>query len=385
MYFNKIKIKSVCHSLIFTILLLGVSLLLMLFYYKDVKQGIFHQYTDITGLSSEELEAYEYDFVTLKITEHEGCLNYCSTSTNEEDTQWKMSEEERAEFINADTTRYLYKLPGKDYSRYMVLALNPDEMIRMNQIFADELDSFSVTGRLKEVNKPCQDVQMTFLNSYRKTFGKDYNRDQVWMSYELIEGSPDYNYYIYEVLLFGLGVVLALWGVIRLVKAFCGIYTRKFFKDIEKSGYTDVVVYEDYLNAESFGRIKIGKLFAFVDIGATSPRAAKLEDVFWAYPCVSFFMTVPGFHHIVSRRDQFIEVKETNMLRLHSLSQGVIVSKKASKNDVFQAILYLQNHYPFIANGWNRENYDAYRAGEEALLKKAYHKYAHEYLETSES
>lgn len=81
------------------------------------------------------------------------------------------------------------------------------------------------------------------------------------------------------------GLVLLIWGIVRICRAATGSYLKKFRKTIAAEGCTETAVESDFNSAQSFtknGNIKIGRLFIY-DMSGSVPTAIPASKMMWAH------------------------------------------------------------------------------------------------------
>lgn len=87
-------------------------------------------------------------------------------------------------------------------------------------------------------------------------------------------------------LIFGVGVLLIIWGVYRIVKGAKGGYMKKFRKAYEDAGYTEASIEADLANAfscEKKNDVKVGRLCTYYNLNSQLPALIPNKKIMWAY------------------------------------------------------------------------------------------------------
>ncbi len=194
---------------------------------------------------------------------------------------------------NATTiTDYYYVIwTGNDEStdwRYMSL--------KVPTKYGTDLDNMAMNTAEGIVSEP-----ITFYGKIKKLdsgelyYFKDYFKDSGWTDEEIeAETIP---YYIDSfsfspalsgggyVIAFGAGVVLLIYGIIRIASAASGGALKKIHKDIADAGFTESSIEADYASAKFFdkkGTLRVGRLMTYYTAGSI-PRALPNNKMMWAY------------------------------------------------------------------------------------------------------
>ena len=193
------------------------------------------------------------------------------------------------------TTTYLYYITwtGDDYAtdyRFITVKVPADMKSAMNGImdFTNEDDyshSIHITGKIKKLSQEDYDyfeeyfVDLCgFTQAQFEAMTLPYYID-VNMSLE--KGFK----YIYVAVVVG-GIVLVIWGILRIINAAGGKSLKKFIRDYENAGFTESAIENDVASAVSYTRhddTKLGRLCFYYNLNSAGPRAIPNNKIMWAY------------------------------------------------------------------------------------------------------
>lgn len=103
-------------------------------------------------------------------------------------------------------------------------------------------------------------------------------------------GSTNYG----PLALFGVGVLLVIWAVYRIIKGARGGYMKKFRKAYEEAGYTEASIESDLANAFSCAKkndVKVGRLCTYFNLNSQIPALLVNSRIMWAYQCTTTHRT----------------------------------------------------------------------------------------------
>ena len=271
--FEELKKKILKSSILGSVLLILVGLGLAGWNAIDAFYSVTG-YPDFTQLTPDQIT--EGKLVEFNATESFGCY---------------LEEYERNTKTNAiRTTHYYYIIWSGDENstdwRYMsakVPTSYQHELDEMTENTFNEVASqpISLCGKIRK------------LDSEEYSYFQDYFRQADFTDEEIAEGTLPY--YIdcknkvalsgMYIVLFSVGALLLLWGIVRIVKAAGGGSLKKLRKDMEKAGYSESMADSDYRSATSFdkkGTLKIGRLMTYYITGSDA-RAIPNNKIMWAY------------------------------------------------------------------------------------------------------
>lgn len=271
--FEELRKKAIKSSLFLCILLIGGGLVLTVWHAMNVYY-VFAGYADFSELRPEQIRS--------QLVEVDVKANY----------DYFMSEYEyNSKTKQSRTTHYYYVIYTGDENdmdyRYMSIKVPAQYQRRMDEMkentFQQMLsDPIHFRGKIRK------------LDSEEYGYFQEYFQEQGWSAQEIEEGTLPYYIDAYDgsnsmdgayVILFGVGVGLLIWGIVRLVKVLTGSCLNDMRKTIEASGYTESQIETDYRNAAAFGKkdmIRVGRLMTYYINGATA-RAVPNNKIMWAY------------------------------------------------------------------------------------------------------
>lgn len=154
--------------------------------------------------------------------------------------------------------------------------------------------------------------------------------------------------------IFGAGLVLLVWGIIRILRAANGSYLKKLRADITNAGYSEGSIESDFNNATAFcknGDIRLGRLFSYVELNSSVPRAIFNSKILWVY------------QNTTTHRTNGIKTGTTYSLVYFVDGQknpfNISVPNEATAQEI---LLKMNTMFPWIVTGYSEE------------LKKLYNK-----------
>ena len=105
-----------------------------------------------------------------------------------------------------------------------------------------------------------------------------------------VAGSTNYG----PLVLFGIGALLIIWAVYRIIKGARGGYMKKFRKAYEEAGYNDATIEADLANAFSCAKkndVKVGRLCTYYNLNSQIPALIVNSRIMWAYQCTTTHRT----------------------------------------------------------------------------------------------
>lgn len=230
-------------------------------------------YKDFTQLKPEEIKS---QLVKVDLTENFGCF---------------MEQRSKNTKTNAVKTTHLYYIiwTGDDNAedwRYMAIkvpARYEKQMDAMTTNTYNEIRSEAIpfTGKIKKLD----DKEYSYFKDFLKELGMtDADISAMTLPYYIDYGSQGAMTALY-VGLFGVGMVLMIYGIFRLAKSAGGSSLKKLRQDITAAGYTEAAVEADYRDAQSYdkkGILKVGRLMTYYILGSDA-RAIPNNKIMWAY------------------------------------------------------------------------------------------------------
>ncbi len=144
------------------------------------------------------------------------------------------------------------------------------------------------------------------------------------------------------------GLLLVLWGVIRLIKSFTGGFLKKFYKDLKEAGFTVESLESDYEYSKSSdmkisGVVGLGQRAVFYMDGA-HPRVTSTKKLLWAYT------------NITQHRTYGIPTGKTYGVAIFAEGRGNFLTVGAKNEaDAKEILQYLVTKYPWMIVGYSEE------------------------------
>ncbi|MCH5274086.1 MAG: hypothetical protein J1E35_10460 [Lachnospiraceae bacterium] len=171
------------------------------------------------------------------------------------------------------------------------------QMDKMAQNTYDDLLSAPITfyGKIKKLGS----TETQYFNDFwHEVDFTAENIQELTMPYyiEVDRAGKTTRRIFYMTLFFG-GLAMALWAVLRAIKASKGGYLKKIRQIIDSVGCSEYAVESDFnaaIPVEGNKSAKIGKLFIYHDIRSTVPRAIPTTNIAWAYQTTTTFRNKYG-------------------------------------------------------------------------------------------
>lgn len=274
--FEELKKKSFKSSLILSVILLIIGLSLAICNAGNA----FFATTGYEQFESLEPDKIKNQLVDVELVENFGC---CIEEYEENtDTHYQR------------TTDYYYIIYTGSYDdletdyKYMAIKVAASYGNKMDEMTENTYNGIlsspiSFSGKIQKMN----DEEYSYFSDFFKEMGfTDEDIEEYTLPYYIntyvSKGSQNGVY----IVVFLIGIALIAWGIVRIVKGSKGAYLKNLYKDIATIGCTEASVESDLNTAASYtkkGKIKIGRLFTYYELGSTSPRAIPNSKIMWAY------------------------------------------------------------------------------------------------------
>lgn len=263
--FEELRKKTFKKSLIWSVIVLIIGIALIAWKIADL-----FLITDFTTLTPDEIGG---QFVKLELKENYGCYLEAyerNTKTGSERT----------------TDLYYLILTGDDFAtdyRFMTVKIPARYEKKMEQMAEDtynetETAAIHLRGKIKELDSTDSYYLRSFFLQQDFT-SEEY--DALTLPYYI-----DFTYSTTSLnIFFGCGILLTLYGIVRIVKGANGGYLKKFRKDIAAGGYGEASIESDFASAKSFDKkdaLKSGKLMTYYTSGSEM-RAIPNNKLIWCY------------------------------------------------------------------------------------------------------
>lgn len=176
---------------------------------------------------------------------------------------------------------------------------------------------------------------------------------------------------VYIILLVGAGL-LALWGIVRIIKATSGSYVKAFTKDIQAAGCTETSAFSDLNNAFSFSgdNIKVGRQLFFHGMNDTVPRAIPVNKILWAY------------QNTTTHRTNGVKTGTTYSLMIFVDGSKSATTISVPSEAVAQGVLQQMNTmYPWVVIGYSEEIKKLFNKDRAQFLQLRYNTVEHTAVE----
>lgn len=356
--FETIRKKSFKKVLIVSIILILAGGALMVFKAQDTFYGIFG-YQDFTKLEPDEIKN---QLVDIELVANYGC--------------YLEQYEENTDTHSVKTTHYYYVIytgapddVASDY-KFMTIKVPARYGTQMDNMATNTYDGIpsspiNFSGKIKK------------LDSKEYKYFKEFWEDNEFTEEEIEEWTLPY--YISMVdkagnngvnfVLFGAGLFLLVWGILGIVRAFNGSYLKKLRKDITDAGYSAESLESDFNGAAVFCKkedIRIGRLFSYVDLNSSLPRAIFNGKILWAY------------QNTTTHRTNGIKTGTTYSIMYFVEGQKNALVVSVPDEATAQAILQkMSTMFPWIVFGYSEELKKLFSKERSQFMELRYNKVEH--------
>lgn len=351
--FDKLKKKSIKKSLFSVILLVVIGLFLI---------GV--QFSSLMSLLKGHAK-----FETLAPDEiYEGLIVDASINTNF--GYFAESYEENTDTHATRTTDLYYVIWTGDEDdedfRYMgikVPASDEDAMEAMAEAtyYYEYSDPIAYSGTIKKMND----------EEYK--YFKEYFTDSDWTEEEVEDWTLPYYINVGALtggaaatvyVIFGIGVVLVLLGIITFITALNGGKLKALKKELEAAGISDTETEYDYESARVFDEkagIRIGRKLTYF-MGGSKPHVIPNDKLVWA------------FQRTITHRTNGIKTGTTYEVVLNNYDKKsfhVSVKKEAMSVEILQ---YIAQNMPWVVVGYNDDLNKLFNKDYQNFLEICYNK-----------
>lgn len=274
------------------------------------------------------------------------------------------------------TTTHLYYITwtgdenATDY-RYITIKVPKKYQSRMDEIMEDTYNDvysspLELTG---QIHKLSEEDYGYFEEYFVDTCGFSQSEFEASTSlyYINIFKSTASQNGAYLVFFFG-GVLLSVWGIIRIVKAFNGSYIKKFQQQYQAAGYSDSMIESDMNSAVSFLKkdvLKLGRLCLY-DLQGTAPVAVPVSKILWAYQSTT------------THRTNGIKTGTTYSIQLFTdgakNAMAIAVPSEAAAQEILQKMNAM---YPWVVIGYSAELPKMFKKDRQQFLQLRYNTVEH--------
>ena len=263
---------------------------------------------------------------------------------------------------------------------YIILTRDGEAMddrflsIKVPARYGSELDAMAMaTAEGRETTPMTFYGKIKKLDSEEMYYFKDFFKDVDWTDEDIeAETLPYYIDYIWQpatmiyVVLFVAGIVLLIYGIIRIASAASGGSLKKLHKDI--AGFTESSVESDFRNAKFFdkkGTLRVGKLMTYYMSGSV-PRAIPNNKMMWAY------------QNTVTHRTNGVKTGTTYNVMVYGETAPKGLTFSVANEAVSQDMLnYFNATLPWVVVGYSDELKKLYNKDRAQFLQLRYNSCEH--------
>lgn len=268
--FEELKKKTLKSSLLGSIILILAGLGLAGWNALDAFYSVIG-YTDFTTIPTEDISS---QLVTVDLKYNFGCY---------------LEEYEKNTKTGSTKTTHLYYVIGTEDVespdidwKFMSIKVPASYASRMDKMYEGDTTPVTFSGKIKKLDAE----ETRYFREYFEEAGfTDAEIDAATIPYYIQCFASPVSMSSMYIVLFAVGALLLIWGIVRVVKVTSGASLSKLRKDITAAGYTEASIDSDYRNAKSFdkkGSLKVGRLMTYY-LSGSSARAINNSKMMWAY------------------------------------------------------------------------------------------------------
>lgn len=341
--FETLRKKSVKSVLVGSIILILIGLGLVFFQGPEAFYAVVG-YADFESLEPDDIH-------TRMLVDVDLSLNWgCFVEEYEESTSthYRQTTDLYYVILTGDWTREYY-VDGFDY-RYMAVKVPASYEKRMEEMADNTYDGYlsdpiSFSGKILKMDSEVYKYFTEYF-VYEDGFTMEEFEEITFPYYIQVLDSKSSTSGIAIVIYLG-GLILLIWGIVRICRAASGSYLKRFRKAIAAEGCTEATVENDFNSAQSFtknGSIKIGRLFIY-DLSSSVPKAIPVSKVMWAYQITT------------THRTNGIKTGTSYSIMIYVESgDRLSITLQVPSEAVSQAILEKMNiNFPWIVVGFSED------------------------------
>lgn len=350
---DKLKKKSIKKSLFSVILLVVIGLILIGVEFSNLK-SLLNGHVKFETLTPEEIS--EDVIVDASINTNFGCF----AEYYEENTDTHVTRTTDLYYIiwtgDEDDEDYRYigiKVPVED----------EDAMEAMAEAtyYYEYSDPIEYSGAINKMN----DEEYQYFKEYFIESGWTEEEFEEWtLPYYISVGALTGGAAVTVYVIFGIGVLLVLIGILRLVLSLNGGGLKTFKKELEAAGYSEADVEYDYESARVFDEkngIRIGRKLTYFMSGS-KPHAIPNDKLVWA------------FQRTITHRTNGIKTGTTYEVVLNNYDKKSFHISVAKENMSVEILQYIGQTMPWVVVGYNDDLNKLYNKDYQNFLQLCYNK-----------
>lgn len=269
--------------------------------------------------------------------------------------------------VERTTDLYYVILTGDEYDDdfcFMGLKVSPTYMKRMDKMaeasyYGEATETIKFSGAINKMDKD----EYKYFKEYLMEGGLTAKEvEEYALPYYISSGALTGGAATTVYVITGLGVLLILFAVFRVIYALNGGNLNKLKKEIEASGYSEERVSSEYASAPVLNKgneLRIGKTFLFY-LDGSKPRLIKNDSIVWAY------------QKTTTHRTNGIKTGTTYSILIYladKKTRDISVNSEAVAKEVLQC---MEQNIPRAVLGYSEELNRIYRREYDNFLKLRY-------------
>lgn len=351
--FDKLKKKSIKKSLVSVILLVLIGVVLIALEFSNFI-SLLNGHVKFESLAPDEIN--EDLIVDATINVNFGCFaEYYEENTDTHVTRttdlyyviWTGDEDD-------EDFRYMgIKVPVSDE--------NAMEAMAEATYYYEECDPIEYSGAINKMN----DEEYKYFKEYFLESGFTEDELDEWiLPYYINVGALTGGSAVTVYVILGIGVLLVILGIIRLIMAITGGSLKTFKKELEAAGFSETDVEFDYEGATVFDEkngIRIGRKLTYFMSGS-KPHAIPNDKLVWA------------FQRTTTHRTNGIKTGTTYEVVLNNYDKKEYHINVAKENISLEVLQYINQTMPWVVVGYNDDLNKLYRKDYQNFLGLCYNK-----------
>lgn len=349
--FEKLKKRNIMKSLLSVILLVGIGIALIAVEFSNFK-SLMNGHVKFESLAPEEIN--EDLIVDASITANFGAF----IEEYEENTKTHVTRTTSLYYIiwtgdeDAEDFRYMgIKVPVADESAMEAMA--------EASYYGEYSDPIEYSGA---INKMTDEEYGYFKDCFLESGFTEEEIEDYTLPYYIHVGALTGGAAVSVYVIFGIGVLLVLIGLIRLAMALSGSGLKTIKKELAAAGFAESDAEYEYESAKAFdkkGDIRIGRRITFFMIGS-KPHAIANEKIVWAY------------QNTTTHRTNGIKTGTTYAVALNTYEKKtyqIAVDKESVAQEILQ---YMNETMPWAVVGYNDDIKKLYNKDYQGFLDLRY-------------
>ena len=355
--FEKLKKKSVTKSLVSVIILMVIGIILIVVEFSNFR-SLINGHVQFETLKPDEIN--EDLIVDASITVNFGAY----MEEYEEDTTTHVTRTTDLYYViwtgdeDDEDFRYMgIKVPAADENEMEAMA-----EATYNYEYSDPMEYSGA------INKMTDEEYRYFKECFLESGFTEQEMEDYTLPYYIDAGALVGGAAITVYIILGIGILLVLIGIIRLVLALSGNGLKAIRKELADAGFNENNVDYEYEGARLFAKgndVRIGKKLTFFMLGS-KPHVVLNEKIVWVY------------QRTTTHRTNGIKTGTTYEVVLNTYEKKTFHISVPKENVSLEILQYMNESMPWVVVGYNDDINNLYYKDYENFLQLCYHQKSQE-------